>query len=308
MQTSSSEFCASSSIIVKTCSVVSTLTRPPSTLYSTQMMSVLPLLCDGRYGVAGWIPVWHRGVLYVILSKRVTVSLMEVSVNTTETTMADVFQKHLKSAAMNPTLFSEIIVKTPFKPYRRNKSMSGTRWLNQNLTKYKVMLAPWFQGLIEEVHERCDVPEELCADAVNMKMQAKHMYSDIGMSSQFDVGPVVYDSMGDDVQLSRTKLVRMPAMKCCWWTEAYESGCKQYFGMTEVDGVMGVVTNGKYKEPFEDDEGFVVKSLSYDATLEALMISQPDLFSDEVKEMHPDLFHEQPDVATRCKKRKNRGS
>lgn len=272
------------------------------------MMSVLPLLCDGRYGVAGWIPVWYKGVLYVILSKSVTVSLMEVSVNTSGTTMAVVLQKHLKSAPINPTVFAELIVRTPFKPYKRNKNMSGTRWLNHNLTRYKVMLAPWFKNLIAEVHTRCDVPEELCADAVEFKIQPKHMYSDIGLSSQFDVGPVVYDSMGDGVELSRTKLVRMPAMKCCWWTEAYESGCKQYFGMTEVDGVMGVVTNGKYKEPFEDDEGFVVKSLSYDATLQALMISQPGLFSDEVKEMHPDLFHEQPDVASRCKKRKNRRS
>ena len=234
-----------------------------------------------------------------------------MSVNTTGTTMAAVFQKHLVRAPMNPTLFSEIIVKTPFKPYKRNKNNSGTKWLNDNLNKcrYTIMLAPWFQGLIKEVYSRCDVPEELCEDALNMKMQlTKHMYSDIAMSSQFDVGPVAYDSLGVGVELSRSKLVKMPAMKMMLWTEAYESGCKQYFGMTEVNGVMGVVMNGKYKEPFEDDEGFLVKSMSYNATLEALMISMPHLFSDEVKEMHPDLFDEQPDVATRCKKRKSRAS
>ena len=273
------------------------------------MISVLPLLCDGRWGVAGWIPVWHKGVLYVVLSKRVTVLLMEVSVNCTGTNMENMLQMHMRSAPMNPSLFAGIIVKTPFKPLKRNKKMTGTRWLNNNLQKYKVMLAPFFQGLVNEVRDRCDVPEELCDDAVNMKMSLqKHMYSDIGMSSQFDVGPTVYDNLGDGVELSRPKLAKMPAMKCLWWTEAYESGCKQYFNMTEVDGVMGVVTNGEYKEPFEDDEGFVVKSLSYDDTLRGLMISQPRLFSDEVKEMHADLFNQQPDVATRCKKRKSRAS
>ena len=252
----------------------------------------------------------NKGIDYVVLSHKVTVALMEVSVNSTGTTMAAVLQRHLVKAPMNATLFSEIIVLTPFKPYKRNKKNGGTKWLNDNLnnSRYTVMLKKWFKGLVEEVHKRCDVPEELCEDAINLKMMSRHMYSDISMASQFDVGPVEYDSLGDGVELTRSKLVRMPAMKMMWWTEAYESGCKQYFNMTEVNGVMGVVTNGKYKKPFEDDEGFLVQAMSYDDTLEALMVSMPHYFSDEVKKIHPHLFHEQNDVATRCKKRKSRAS
>lgn len=234
------------------------------------MMAVISHLCDGLNGVAGWAPVSHEGILYVVLSTKITTCLMEASVDASATGMADVFKQYVQTAVVDVDLFKQIMLKTPFKVYKKSVKMTSSRWLKVNLDHYLIMNADWFRGLIAEVDLRCDVPEEISTDALEMCMNTKvHMFSDLSVRTQLAPGANVYENMGDGVELSHEQLQAMPAMNISWWTEAYQSGCVEYFNMySNHEGVLGVVTSGRYVLPYVTINGSVRKSSSYRATLE----------------------------------------
>lgn len=231
-------------------------------------MAVLPLLCDGVYGVAGWIPVLHDDILYVVLAKKLTTCLMEASVNASGTGMEDVFAVNVESAIVDSDLFKQLMLKAPFKAYKKSVKMQSAKWLKENLKHYMIIRAEWFRGLTNEVHRRCHVPGNISLQALEMRMLARtHMFSDFSITTHFTPGAHVYENMGDGLELSLDQLKAMPAMKVSWWAEAYQSGCVKYFDMkANDDGVLGVVSNGKYQAPDKKR-----KCHSYEDTLGKLM-------------------------------------
>ena len=279
------------------------LTTRPTTyalVHVPQMMAVLPVLCDGLRAVFGWIPVFHEGILYVVLAKKITTCLMEASVSASGTNMADVFKNNAATVTVDSDLFKQIMLKTPLKVYKKSAKMSGAKWLKSNLDHYMILKAEWFRGLVAEVERRCDVPDQISIDALEMVMGAKtHMFSDFSVTTHGTPGPNVYENMGDGLELSLEQLQGMPAMKISMWTEAYQSGCMQYFGMKENDdGVLGVVSSGKYNAPHMKSNGKMQKSHSYQETLE------------RIKENKRQSEAVEPDVAGPApsrRKRKSRG-
>ena len=232
------------------------------------MMAVLPLLCDGLYGVAGWIPVRHGDRLFVVFSIRITTKLMEASVDTSGTGMADVFRHHMQPVATDADLFQQIMLKTPFKMYKKSAKTTSTRWLKINRRHYIVMHSGWFRALIAATAIVCDVPDTIPTAALEMCMGRTHMFSDFSVTTHFTNGPNVMD---DGVELTHEQLQAMPAMKCTWWSEAYWSGCAEYFSMySNEDGVVGVVTSGRYELPYMRDDGTMVRSYPYQQTLDML--------------------------------------
>lgn len=249
-------------------------------------MAVLPLLCDGLHGVAGWIPVFHDGKLHVVLSHKITTSLIEASVSTSDSGMEDVFKANMVTAIVDSRLFKLLMLKTPFNVWKKSARMNSSKWLKNNLDHYSVTDGEWFQGLIAEIYKRCDVPDKVSIDALEMGMRPKvHMFSDFSVTTHFKAGANVYENMGDEEELSREQLRIMPAMKYSWWTEAYQSGCEQYFRMeANDDGVLGVVSSGKYQAPYRKSNGKMERSYSYEDTLEELRkkrskkpVAEPDV-------------------------------
>ena len=232
-------------------------------------MAHLPALCDCHHGAYGWIPVSHEGELYVVLATKVATCLMEASISASGTGMAEVFKQNVVTAVVDSANFKQIMLKAPFKVYKKSAKMASSKWLRMNLDHYMIMKADWFRGLLAEVEKRCDVPDKISIDALEMTMHAKtHMYSDLSVKTQLTPGDNVYENMGDGLELSSEQLQAMPAMKISMWTEAYQSGCAQFFGMEEDD--VGVVTSGKYLAPYMKSNGKMQKSHSYQETLEKL--------------------------------------
>lgn len=161
----------------------------------------------------------------------------------------------------------------------------------KNLGKghHVVMKAEFFKGLIREIRERCDVPAELSASARNMKI-GNHMVNQMSYLSTYTMSPPIYKKMGDDIELSHDVLAAMPCYGFPFSVEAYESGCREYFGMYEVDGVLGHVKHGVYVEPSESES-----AKSYDFAMAWIKQNKPWLFSDDVKAAYPDLFPEKED-------------
>lgn len=235
------------------------------------MMAVLPLLCDGLYGVAGWVPVRHGDRLFVVFSIRITTKLMEASVDTSGTGMADVFRHHMKPVATDADLFQQIMLKTPFKMYKKSAKMTTTRWLLSNRRNYIVMHSGWFRGLVAATAIVCDVPDTIPTAVLDMRMGKTHMFSDLSVTTHCTNGPNIYENMDGGVELTHEQLQAMPAMKCKWWREAYRSGCAEYFSMySNEDGVVGVVTSGRYQLPYMGDDGTMVRSYTYQQTLDTL--------------------------------------
>lgn len=95
------------------------------------MMAVLPVLCDGAQGVAGWIPVEVDGNLYVVLCKRLTEDLMGASINTAKTDIMEVFDKHMEQTDMDPVLFKKIMLCAPLQVYKKGAKMKADPWLTK---------------------------------------------------------------------------------------------------------------------------------------------------------------------------------
>lgn len=249
------------------------------------MIEWLPLLCDGGWGICGWIPVSKNGVLYVVLSIATCRKLINLLLNKSGNDIDFVLNKHIRTVPVDHVLFKQLMLCTPFMVYKKGKNINMVKWLRDNLARYMVVDAAWFKKLMLEIHQRCNVPLELPRVVTKATGRVMHMSNDLSISSSYTLDPNIYHSMGDNIELSHEELSRMPAVCFPFWRAAYESGSAEYFEMYEVNGMLGHVFGGVYKEPTASKQ-----VRSYDEVLSAARRKLPGRFSDDVKERYPEDF------------------
>lgn len=255
-------------------------------------MEIVPTLCDGQEGIAAYMPVKHDGAMYVVVSVGIMDNLMQAYVHGS-TSKLDMLRANFEKVTLSGGMFRSMMLKTPFKPYKKGPKMKESNWLKNNSAMYMIVKGAWFKELLNEIHRRCDVPDELPESVESAKL---HMSQSFSIQTHYSVGRNVYESMGPNFELDDSQLASMPAEGFPWTIEAYHMGCVEFFGMTEVDGKLGVIMAGKFREPYTDVVDTVeleIYARTYELVKAGVRKHHWDRFDIDVIEASPHLFPEQ---------------
>lgn len=201
---------------------------------SERIWSVLPLLINGQVGIAGWIPVTHKGSggeeeKLVVLSVQVC-NMLIARHNGDETTKeaANAFVSHLKpyKSRLRMEDFFKIMMKTPFKPYTYGSTSIYTS--KQNTKNYIIMDAAYFRGVLDDIDTF--FPKRVKTFSFPGRMATFLMYQQWALWPRNE-----HDDSEHISVLSKSLTIEerkaCPSMLGKWWEECYESGCVDFFGM-----------------------------------------------------------------------------
>lgn len=269
-------------------------------------MQVVPVLCDGQMGIAAYMPVKHEGEVYVVVSIGIMDALMQAYVHGS-TSVADVLRANVETVTVDVDMFRMLMLKTPFKPYKKGPKMKESNWLKNNMIMYMIVKGEWFKGFMDEIRERCDVPDQFPESLESIKL---HMSQSFSVDTHYSAGRNVYDSMGSNFEVDDSQLASMPATGLPFSTEAYHGGCVDFFGMKEVDGKLGVIMSGKFKEPHTDSRKKEIYARPYERLMAAVRKHKWHLFDMAIIAASPQLFPEQAmkSVREEMKQKKKKGS
>ncbi|CAM9710087.1 unnamed protein product [Ectocarpus sp. 6 AP-2014] len=268
------------------------------------MMQVVPVLCDGQLGIAAYMPAEHEGAMYVVVSIGIMDALMQAYVNG-NTSVADVLRANVETVTVDADMFRSLMLKTVFKPYKKGPKMKESNWLKNNMHMYMIVKEDWFKGFMDAIRERCDVPDQFPESLEDIKL---HMTQSFAIDTHFSAGRNVYESMGSNFEVDDSLLASIPAFGLPWSIEAYQMGCVDYFGMKEVDGKLGVIMSGKFKEPHTDSRKKEIYARPYERVLAGVRKHKWYLFDMDVIEASPQLFPEHAMKSVREATKKKKGS
>lgn len=219
------------------------------------------MLVDGSIGKMAWVPVTVGSETYVVLSIPVADYMIKTTINiggvdiksflSTNLKRHSTFRYGSETDSEFRDIFCQIMLKTPFKPYK----MSARTWAKTNLSNYVIMSQAYFKSLIDEIKKTCkERPLHLNSSIRGGCLRTCLMTSDFSLFNG-DGGEgdckvdIEYASMKstDKKMVTYEERMTMPAMGVCMWSECYSVGFVDYFNMTtDGEGNLGHVVDGVY--------------------------------------------------------------